>query len=159
MLKCNKINLIYLTLFLSTLLSFASPRKANAQVVINGYLFKGQELAALENQAGSKFPPGNYQINFYTGDWVYQGPYGQHQGNIYQNQTAPSNPQSVNHPYVGVYDPWSNQNQQQLHIEQDWQNYIQQQQDIQRDFQDYTTQQQDIDYYNMQDFNYSPDYY
>ena len=124
-----KTSLIHLTLFLSTSLSLTLPRKVDAQVVINGYLVQGQELAALEHQAGTKFPPGNYQIDMNTGRMVYQGPMGYMEGNIYTGQyvgqgpngyeqgniyngAASGNSSSRGHDYIGkdgnIYDPRTN---------------------------------------------------
>ena len=58
MLRCNnyKINLIYLTLLLSALLSFALPRKVDAQVATNEKLFQSQELSLIEYYLGPITP-------------------------------------------------------------------------------------------------------
>ncbi|MBI4785337.1 MAG: hypothetical protein HY785_29135 [Oscillatoriophycideae cyanobacterium NC_groundwater_1537_Pr4_S-0.65um_50_18] len=56
----------------SSLLSlFTLP--ASAQVVINGYLFQGEELAQLEYFLGAPVPDGSYWLNTNTGDWGYAG--------------------------------------------------------------------------------------
>ncbi|HEY9627371.1 MAG TPA: hypothetical protein V6C84_08725 [Coleofasciculaceae cyanobacterium] len=46
---------------------------ASAQVVINGYLFQGEELAQLEYLLGAPVLDGSYWLNTSTGDWGYAG--------------------------------------------------------------------------------------
>ena len=46
---------------------------ASAQVVINGYLFQGEELAQLEYLLGATVLDGSYWLNTQTGDWGYAG--------------------------------------------------------------------------------------
>lgn len=103
MAKWNQIKKFYPALFLSVLLSFAAPSKAQAQVVINGYLYQGQELAELEYYLGS-IPPGRYWLDVNTGYWGYEGD-STVQGNIF---TPPNNTQT-SHPYIrkngDIYDP------------------------------------------------------
>lgn len=48
---------------------------ANAEVVINGHRFEGQELAELEELLGTSIVPGAYWLNTKTGDWGYEGNY------------------------------------------------------------------------------------
>lgn len=60
---------------------------AAAQVVINGYLVQGNELAQLEYLVGGAIPPGRYWLDVNTGDWGYEGnPYVQ--GNVFYSQTS-----------------------------------------------------------------------
>ena len=180
-----KTSLIHLTLFLSTSLALTLPRKVDAQVVINGRLIQGQELAALEYQARTKLPPGNYHIDQNAGLMVYDGPSGQAIINLYNGQfvshganglqfgninqisgtnnnisSGRYNSPTIGNPYpqLGAYPGPMTDNQMQQHIEQDWQQYTDRQHDIQRDFQDYNTIQQDIDYYNIQDSYSTPDF-
>ncbi len=125
-----KTSLIHLTLFLSASLSLTLPSKVAAQVVINGRLIQGQELAALEYQAGTKLPPGNYQIemstglmiyqgatgqaiiNLYTGEFVSHGQNGLQSGNLNQGSGNSYNPSSKGSSYMGrdgnIYDPSTN---------------------------------------------------
>lgn len=46
---------------------------ASAQVVINGNLFQGEELAELEYLLGAPVPQGFYWLNTNTGAWGYEG--------------------------------------------------------------------------------------
>jgi hypothetical protein len=71
------------TLFLSS----AFP--VNAQVVINGYHFYGQELAELESLLGTQVPDGFYWLDTNTGDWGYEGD-STVQGNIFYQQESNS---------------------------------------------------------------------
>ena len=111
--KKIKINLIYLTLLLSTLLSFTLPRKANAQVVMNGYSYQGQELATLKYLSAIGYylgpiTPGRYWLDVNTGNWGYEGN-PQIQGNILMQQNNSQTSQRRSHPYErpngDIYDP------------------------------------------------------
>lgn len=46
---------------------------ASAQVVINGNLVQGGELAELEYLLGAPVPDGSYWVNTNTGNWGYEG--------------------------------------------------------------------------------------
>ena len=113
-----KKSLIYLSLLLSTCLPLTLSRKVSAQVVfVDGRLIQGQELAAFEQRAGNKFPPGTYHIdtntglmnyegplgkavvNLHTGQYAGYGPYGYEEGNIYQNNHQTSSSPGKTHSY------------------------------------------------------------
>ncbi|QKD82582.1 hypothetical protein HPC62_10660 [Thermoleptolyngbya sichuanensis A183] len=77
---------------------------ATAQVVINGQLVQGQELALLEYLMGTRIPAGRYWLD-QNGNWGYEGnPV--IQGNIFASQYG--NPQPSNSNRSGSsthYDP------------------------------------------------------
>jgi len=63
---------------------------ASAQVVINGNLVQGGELAELEYLLGAPVPDGSYWVNTNTGSWGYEGN-STVQGNLfYEVERSPS---------------------------------------------------------------------
>lgn len=90
----NVLSLSVLTL----LFSFSIPNQLKAQVVINGQLIQGQELATLEYYLGH-IPAGRYWLDTNTGYWGYEGN-PQIQGNIFlDGNTSGSNYGSVDSNY------------------------------------------------------------
>lgn len=90
-------NILSLSVF-TLLLSFSFPNQLKAQVVINGQLIQGQELATLEYYLGH-IPAGRYWLDTNTGYWGYEGN-PQIQGNIFlDNNTSGSNQGTVDSYY------------------------------------------------------------
>lgn len=158
--KNSKVDIIYLVLLLLALLSFALPRKVDAQVTNNRNSPKNAALVigagivgvGLLSAIGNAANSSSRQRKCSSSRGGYIG------GGI--NYTPTCSQCGSTAISGGICNNChSNQiSQEQDRQDYDWQNYIQQQQDIERNFQDYTTQQQNIDYYNTQDFYSSQDY-